>query len=540
MGTKEEFKKIKNINDLALFLNVNVQELNFLLYARNKSNYTNFKIPKKNREPREIYSPKRQLKYIQRKLLNVFYEFYDDNSCIYGFLKNKSIVDNSKKHIGKKCVINIDLKDFFPSITFYRINGLLKKSPFNFNRDISIIIANLVTYNNFLPQGAPTSPLLSNFICRNLDKQLSKYAKIHDAIYTRYADDITFSVNNNNAVKYFIDEIDEVSINGSLKGIIERNGFKVNEKKVRKSYIESHQEVTGIVVNEKPNINKNYYYRLRSMIHAWEKFRLEDAAKEHCSKLNIPYIDASQKYFENKVVGMLNYFKMVCGEKDLRYIRLASKVNKLCGNHILKVDYDFNSLYKNCVYNISISELKTDDCGFGTAFKVKDFYITCRHCIFQDGEKIDYQKDAYIFKNSDMVGEKIRILYVSIKNDFVIFDIPGKFIPQHFQISHDEIRIGNDVSIIGFPDYIRGDNTSIIDARITNDRRILNEESIIWVLDRQIQLGLSGGPVINKNDNKLIGMIVFGSNNSSNAETNNGFIPIHVIIDEYINNEDEE
>ena len=540
MGTKEEFKNIKDINDLALFLNVDVQELNFLLYARNQNNYINFKIPKKNGEPREIYSPKRQLKYIQRKLLDVFYEFYNDNSIVYGFLKNKSIVDNSKKHIGKKCVINIDLKDFFPSITFYRINGLLQKSPFNFKRDISIIIANLLTYNNFLPQGAPTSPLLSNFICRSLDRELSKYAKIHDAIYTRYADDITFSVNNNNAVKYFIDEIDEVSVNSTLEDIIKRNGFQVNEKKVRKSYIESHQEVTGIVVNEKPNINQNYYYRLRSMIHAWDNFGLEAAAKEHCKKINTTYTESAQKYYRNKVIGMLNYFKMVCGESDLRYIKLASLVNKLCENHILKVNYDFNSLYENCVYNISTSELKTNDCGFGTAFKVKDFYITCRHCIFQDGEVIDYKKDAYIFKNSDMVGVKIRILHVSMKNDFVIFDIPGKFIPQHFQISKDEIRIGNDVSIIGFPDYIRGDNTSIINARITNDRRMPKEESIIWVLDRQIQLGLSGGPVINRDDNKLIGMIVFGSNNSSNAETNNGFIPIHAIIDEYKNNEVEE
>ena len=73
---------------------------------------------------------------------------------------------------------------------------------------------------------------------------------------------------------------------------------------------------------------------------------------------------------------MLNYFKMVCGESDLRYIKLASVVNKLCGNHILKINYDFNSLYENCVYNISTSELKMNDCGFGTAFKVKDFYIT--------------------------------------------------------------------------------------------------------------------------------------------------------------------
>ena len=534
MGTKEEFKNIKDINDLALFLNVNVQELNFLLYARNQNNYTYFKIPKKDGNYREIYSPKRQLKYIQRKLLDVFYGFYNDNSNVYGFLKNKSIVDNSKKHIGKKCVINIDLKDFFPSITFYRINGLLQKSPFNFKRDISIIIANLLTYNNFLPQGAPTSPLLSNFICRSLDRELSKYAKIHDAIYTRYADDITFSVNNNNAVKYFIDEIDEVSVNSTLEDIIKRNGFQVNEKKVRKSYIESHQEVTGIVVNEKPNINQNYYYRLRSMIHAWEKFGLEDAAKEHCKKINTTYTESAQNYYKSKVIGMLNYFKMVCGANDSRYIRLATKVNMLCNHDQLLIDYDLQSLTDCSVYLIGDFVNKNFCTKWGTAFKVKDYFITCRHCVIEQGCKQTDDTTAYIFNINNDIGMEIEILYTSYKNDFLIFKVPNLYKPQYFHANKNEINVGQKVKIVGFPDYVVGDHISRIEASITNDIKLPDENDICWVVDRQIQPGLSGGPVLDESNN-VIGMIVYGCTNIDDGETKNGFLSINTIINEYNN-----
>ncbi len=159
--------------------------------------------------------------------------------------------------------------------------------PFNFNDKVSTILAQICSYDGCLPQGAPSSLVLSNYICHRLDNQLLKLSRKCRIAYTRYADDITFSTN----LKVLPSEIGIIKDNtlllsSKLVNIIEDNGFTVNKEKIRFALKNNRQKVTSLIVNERINLNRKYIRHVRAMIHAWEKFGLEQAAIEHFEKYN--------------------------------------------------------------------------------------------------------------------------------------------------------------------------------------------------------------------------------------------------------------
>ena len=160
--------------------------------------YRAFAILKRNGSFRTILEPRRRLKQLQMKAL----EFMKARAappkpCVHGFVEDRSIVTNAKRHLETKPyhLLSLDLEDFFPSITFFRVRGVFRKAPFNLSHEVATVLAQLCTFQNTLPQGAPTSPMLSNLVCRSLDRDLMSLARRHRATYTRYADDITFSLN---------------------------------------------------------------------------------------------------------------------------------------------------------------------------------------------------------------------------------------------------------------------------------------------------------------------------------------------------------
>lgn len=157
--------------------------------------YTVFTVPKKSGGVREIVAPISRIKHIQRKLATLLLEIYPEKNCVYGFHKGKNIKLNAEKHVNRRIIINIDLNDFFPSINFGRVLGLFKSAPFAFNDEVAIALAQICCYKKKLPQGAPTSPIVSNFICWSLDNALLWFARKNKFVYTRYADDMTFSTN---------------------------------------------------------------------------------------------------------------------------------------------------------------------------------------------------------------------------------------------------------------------------------------------------------------------------------------------------------
>jgi RNA-directed DNA polymerase len=320
----------------------------------NTKRYTTFTIKKKSGAERVIHAPTKGLKAIQKCLnliLQVIYSQHQHKSA-NGFIPNKSIVDNANLHIGKVYVYNLDLKDFFPSIDQARIWGRLKFPPFNLNEktnriELANIIASLCCHQieverlddngvwnkvlkNVLPQGAPTSPTLTNIICQQLDFYLSAVAKRFNLKYSRYADDITFSSQHNvyQQDSEFIREINR---------IIAAQNFHIKQSKTRLQKQGFRQEVTGLVVNTKINVQKHYIKQLRQWLYYWEKLGFEKANRNFVVKYikDKGYIKSHKPNMANVVAGKLNYLRMVKGENNATYLKLQNQFLKLTGQELI-------------------------------------------------------------------------------------------------------------------------------------------------------------------------------------------------------------
>lgn len=260
---------VKTRDELAIFLDIPLKILTHQLYINHPNScYTSFEIKKKSGGIRQIHAPKDGLKNIQRKITNALWNYEKalrinkgiKSNISHAFEKSKSIFTNAKIHRNKKIVLNIDLKDFFHSIHFGRVQGFfMKNKDYNMPYEVAVIIAQLCCYKGKLPQGAPTSPIISNLICKILDIRLLKLAHEYKLDYTRYADDLTFSTNCKTFLNQQNDFLEKITKE------IESAGFFINEKKTRIQFKNNKQVVTGLVVNKKINIDRNYYKETRAM-----------------------------------------------------------------------------------------------------------------------------------------------------------------------------------------------------------------------------------------------------------------------------------
>jgi RNA-directed DNA polymerase len=171
---RDAFKTLKTREDVANLLDVSDKGLRHLLYdaAFRTSLYYTFEIPKKSGGIRKITSPIARLKTLQRRLLKVLTAVYTPKNSAHGFVKARSICTNAKIHVRRRHILNIDLEDFFPSINFGRVRGIFLAEPYNCTRDVATVLAQICCYKNELPQGAPTSPIVSNMICGDSPLQL--------------------------------------------------------------------------------------------------------------------------------------------------------------------------------------------------------------------------------------------------------------------------------------------------------------------------------------------------------------------------------
>lgn len=300
--------------------------------------YHTFKIPKKKKgEFRSISSPVQQLKNIQYFIKTILDALYKPQECVMGFVKGKSVVDNAKKHINKCYVQNLDIKDFFPTITQEMVLRCLIHYPYKINYSVAFMIARLSCIkredgSKVLPQGSPTSPILANMVCEKLDLSIMNLAKQYNLDYTRYADDMTFS-SQYNSFK------DEGKFMKALNSIIENNGFKINPDKKRIQKHGSRQEVTGIIISSKTNVRRKYIKEIRVMLHNWETIGYDKAnrrfAEWYLKKGNQRYSDAPD--MKNVLDGKLEYLKMVKGIGDMTYLRLKDRFDRLVSQSDAKI-----------------------------------------------------------------------------------------------------------------------------------------------------------------------------------------------------------
>lgn len=308
----------------------------------NPDRYRTFTIKKKSGKDRVITAPNPGLKAFQKCLNYVFQLVYTPNAHAYGFIPGKSVVDNASVHIGQNYVYNIDLKDFFPSNESGRLYKRLQSKPLFVNAEVASVITDLCCHpmeverldengnvvrviRSVLPQGAPTSPTLTNILCESLDFKLTKLAKKYGLNYSRYADDITFSSKHN----VYQDDSKFIM---SLRDIINKSGYIVNKDKTRLQKSGARQEVTGLVVSQnRVNVTKKYIRELRGMLFIWEKYGL-DILNEHFIPRYLVekgHVKKNNPNVISVISGKLMYLRMVRGEGDSKYAALQARFDQL-------------------------------------------------------------------------------------------------------------------------------------------------------------------------------------------------------------------
>ncbi|EEX4895660.1 RNA-directed DNA polymerase [Salmonella enterica subsp. enterica serovar Brandenburg] len=222
----------------------------------NDKYYHRVEMKKKTGGIRHIESPLRELKAIQRWVLRTILEKLSPSVYAKGFVRGKSILDNAKPHEGNQYVLNLDLQDFFTNVKASHVYTLFKN--IGYNNNIAFILTSFCTKGGYLPQGAPTSPALSNLVCLRLDHRISTYCKKRALTYTRYADDLCISGN-----KILI--LQKASY--LIKDIICNEGFIINSKKEKFLGPKVRREVTGLTVTPKITISKKNYCIYRKRIY---------------------------------------------------------------------------------------------------------------------------------------------------------------------------------------------------------------------------------------------------------------------------------
>ncbi|MES2708800.1 MAG: reverse transcriptase family protein [Verrucomicrobiota bacterium] len=265
--------------DIARALGLTVPRLRWLAFhseASEISHYIRFTIAKKCGGVRELAAPHRDMAAAQEWILRNILDLLPVRDCAHGFVRGRNVMTNAVPHVRRDAVVNADLKDFFPTITFPRVRGIFES--LGYSPAAASVLAlictesprRLVDYDGqklhvatgprALPQGACTSPALSNMASRKLDARLEGLSRKTGWTYTRYADDLTFSASGKTNADY-------ARLLYSLRQWCGEEGFTVNEKKTRVQRPNTRQSVTGVVVNQRPNVPRALRRRLRAILH---------------------------------------------------------------------------------------------------------------------------------------------------------------------------------------------------------------------------------------------------------------------------------
>lgn len=554
---KNKFKSLIDFEDVALLLEIPTEFLWKILIRDKQINYTSFTLVKKSGGHRTIHSPSSNLAILQKKLTYILSLNFSPHNQAHGFIEERSIVTNASEHLKKSFVLNLDLENFFESISFARVRRMFT-SYFKLNESVATTLANICIHpDGFLPQGAVTSPMISNILSKSLDKELKQLSIESKGVnYTRYADDITFSTNKRIFPRSiaFLNDAGQVVLNERLIQIIKKNGFNVNEQKIRLQDRKSNQSVTGITVNEILNVSRIYIRRIRSILNCIEK--------------NIDDLDVAREVFERKypfrqrtkgnypemfsvLRGMITHVGHVKGKSDPVYLKLAGRFNLISPKKIVinsaEMQEDKRKVYEDYTYVINQDdeikrvydpqkgELMDLYYGQGTGFLLKGIgVVTNTHVLgtvikaLKKGAKLpkDYRINA--FKHDYQLCQ-LEIACYDLERDIAILtpdDIDCSSIGFEY---NESIKKGQPIDLIGYPDYQKGQELRVENGFVHGKRIHKGDqgEYVRHEISPTIYGGNSGGPIVNENA-EVIAIAVRGA--TINGVVPNEVIPISEII----------
>jgi len=518
-----KFLAMKTADDVASFFGATYGDLGKRLYRWNDLfKYESFEIPKKSGGVRKISAPRKWLKDYQREIASVLLECYQGHPAAHGFASDRSIISNATPHLNKRFIFNSDLEDFFPTINYGRVRGLFASKFFNFPEPVASVLAQLCCYKDALPQGAPSSPIITNYIALHMDRQLYRLAKSNRCTYTRYADDITFSFTtprNKLPENIIVEDATGVRAGASLANIVNSCGFSLNTDKTRLRGRSQRQEVTGLTVNGDLNVPRKLVRQTRSMLYAWRKFGLGAAAAEYhakyCTKHRASPVPPD---FVQVVRGKLNFIKSVRGTRDEIVVRLAKEFNELAdmtGSAKVAFVEPETALTKFGPSVIVVEYAYDDDgevqCAQGTGFYLNGVgWVTCEHVVCDDDGKPHKEIEAFA-ANDHGHRYSVTVEHADKHRDIAILSLTDKDgTPAKAKVTLDEapdIHQGQCVTVVGFPAYTVSQPPFIAESNVGT--KYTRHGVSVFELTTHQTGGISGGPVVDEHG-KLVGMVTKG------------------------------
>jgi len=466
---------------LLAYLTVTPAELKKIWWYRHRM-YSQFDIAKGAGKVRTINAPDRRLKFLQRKLAALLAQLYRVRNPVHGFVQARSVKTNAEAHGQRRFVLNLDLRNFFPTITEKRVVGLLRA--LGVAKRVAEIVARLSCHMGHLPQGAPTSPVLSNMICYRLDTELLLAAKAARAIYTRYADDITFSgfqpptplfEGGVPAVGRFSPEL----LTPSLRAVFENNGFEVHPEKAHYADRNSRRIVTGVKINDGLNVDRRYVRRIRAMLNSVEKLGLADASAKYAATGGKGSLSAHLR-------GKIAYIAHLKGQSDPVVRSLAQRYNKSFAAKPIKLTPTVDELRDRSVWVVEAPH------DLGTAFFLKGVgLITAAHCVKGVTEVEVLHPSRHTTK---FVA---KVLHRDEDRDVALLDHTGIPETEFYELepAAKAAAVGDPVVALGYPSWGYGDRLNVRSGNVT----VLLARHAVQLVEvtQQLAKGMSGGPIVN-------------------------------------------
>lgn len=272
----------------------------YTLSTHAEEHYRPVEIPKKGGGTRKLLAPDYLLLRVQKNILHHVLEGLHVSGYAKAYVPHQSVVENAKPHVGAKQILKLDIQDFFGSISYFLVYRYAFPGIY-FPPEVRTLLAHLCCCRDSLPQGAPTSPAVSNLVMKPFDTYMGNWCAERGIQYTRYSDDMTFS-----------GDFDVREVKGRTRGFLAAYGFELNEKKTRVQRAHRRQTVTGIVVNEKPQVSRAYRRKLRAEIYYCGKYGAESHL-QRCGGYGLEKAkgDAAVRHYLRQLLGKIDYVLQV-------------------------------------------------------------------------------------------------------------------------------------------------------------------------------------------------------------------------------------
>jgi S1-C subfamily serine protease len=475
--------------ELLKFLALSAAELKKIWWFRGRM-YQKLDVSKGEGKSRVISAPDRRLKMLQTKVATSLGRIYRPRNPVHGFVDGRSVKTNASAHLRSKFVMNLDIEGFFTAITEGRVSGLM--SALGIDGRVAEILARICCNEGVLPQGAPSSPVISNMICFRMDRELQTIAKECRCIYTRYADDITFSSYQPLTLLFegppppagnFSPDL----LKDRLRGAFRSNGFAINAKKVHYADKHSRRTVTGLKINELVNVDRKFVRNIRAALFVVETQGIAIAQKI-----------LKDKYGRNASLvshlqGRISWVGHVKGPSDPIFRGLALRYNGLFPDEKLEILPTFLEIRDRAVWVVEHwGDAAMEGSAQGTAFFLKSVgLVTAWHCVEGATEVAVYHpsKPSNKFKSTVLKHDTHRDLAI------LAHEIPTT---EYYElgISKRAFKAGDSMTAIGFPSFGPGDKMNVRSGTISS---LPTKRAVPMIeVTQKLAQGMSGGPLLDE------------------------------------------